>query len=94
MLDIHRHVRSAVVCACVCVYISHAWEGPKDWKYVTYPEENFMSELYDLSNDPDELYNLIDHPGFASKRKSLAVKLEDILEEMSRNTQLRTSRTL
>jgi N-acetylglucosamine-6-sulfatase len=55
----------------------------KDWKYVTYPEENFMSELYDLSNDPDELYNLIDHPGFASKRKSLAVKLEDILEEMS-----------
>ena len=54
----------------------------KDWKYVTYPEENFISELYDLSNDPEELYNLIDHPGFASKRKYLASKLEGILEDM------------
>ena len=31
----------------------------KDWKYVTYPEEGFKSELYNLNNDL-RLYNLID----------------------------------
>lgn len=55
----------------------------KDWKYVTYPEADFMSELYDLSNDPDELYNLIDHAGFASKKEYMADSLTQILEDMS-----------
>ena len=52
----------------------------KDWKYVTYPESNYISELYNLSNDPKELYNLIDNPSYSKIAKKLDKSLSKLLK--------------
>jgi arylsulfatase A-like enzyme len=44
-------------------------------------------ELYDLSNDPHELYNLFHEPGHASVRQRLKIKLLDVMAETEDRTQ-------
>ena len=45
-----------------------------DWKLVAYPGESF-GELYDLGQDPDELYNLYDSPEAQTARGGLYERL-------------------
>ena len=54
----------------------------KDWKYVTYPEEDFISELYNLSNDPKELYNLIDDDSYARVLSKLDKSFKKLLKKL------------
>ncbi len=53
----------------------------ENWKYVTYPESNYTSELYHLSEDPKELYNLIDQDNY----KKVAKKLDKALNKLLKN---------
>jgi arylsulfatase A-like enzyme len=46
------------------------------WKLIRYPEINF-SQLFDLKNDPDELYNLAEKTEFQGKIKDLSAKLKE-----------------
>ena len=55
----------------------------KDWKYVTYPEEDFISELYNLSNDPKELYNLIDDDSYARVLSKLDKSFKKLLKKIN-----------
>ena len=55
----------------------------KDWKYVTYPEEGFKSELYNLNNDPKELYNLIDDESHAKVLSKLDKSFEKLLKKIN-----------
>ena len=52
-----------------------------DWKYVTYPENEYISELYNLSEDPDELYNLVEHPKYLSMLEYMKKALNTHLKE-------------
>jgi N-acetylglucosamine-6-sulfatase len=54
----------------------------KDWKYVTYPEAGFTSELYDLTNDPKELYNLVDDKSYARVLSKLDKSFYKLLKEI------------
>ena len=55
----------------------------KDWKYVTYPEEGFKSELYNLNNDPKELYNLIDDDSYARVLSKLEKSFKKLLNKIN-----------
>jgi arylsulfatase A-like enzyme len=57
----------------------------KDWKFVTYPEANFISELYNLASDPKELYNLIDNDEYASTQSKMEAGLKDLLIKIDYN---------
>ena len=48
---------------------------------MTYPESNYTSELYHLSEDPKELYNLIDQDNY----KKVAKKLDKALNKFLKN---------
>jgi arylsulfatase A-like enzyme len=56
------------------------------WKYVHYPvgdgtDDRHKAELYDLENDPEERYNLIDDPRYASVLEELKQELVRLQEE-------------
>ena len=53
----------------------------ENWKYVTYPESDYTSELYHLTEDPKELYNLIDQDSY----KKVAQKLDKALNKLLKN---------
>ena len=55
----------------------------KDWKYVTYPEEGFKSELYNLNDDPKELYNLINDESYARVLSKLDKSFKKLLREIN-----------
>jgi arylsulfatase A-like enzyme len=42
----------------------------RDWK-CTFELASSAGEMYDLRNDPDEMQNLFDDPGYAKRRKEL-----------------------
>ena len=46
----------------------------REWKLVFYPGESY-GELYHLSEDPDELYNLYDHPEAKPARANMVESL-------------------
>jgi N-acetylglucosamine-6-sulfatase len=50
----------------------------QDWKYVRYPNspKPHMSELYHLSDDPEELINLINHPRYRYKVDEMHAELD------------------
>ena len=50
----------------------------EDWKLVTYPENDYIEELYDLKNDPNELNNLIAE----ATHKEVKVHLQDQLNKL------------
>jgi arylsulfatase A-like enzyme len=52
-------------------------------KYIRYQGIWDRNELYNLKNDPDEKYNLIDDPGYQETAKKLAIELYDWLEHSS-----------
>ncbi len=48
----------------------------RDWKYVTYPDDpQFGAELYDLRNDPGELFNLAADPAQAARTRELGDRI-------------------
>jgi len=51
------------------------------YKYIRYYGLWDSNELYDLENDPDEMYNIIEKPEHQELVKSLASELYDWLEE-------------
>lgn len=57
----------------------------RDWKYIRYvnttPE---VEEMYELSNDPLELNNLIDDQNFTVKRNLLRERYNDYFEKFSK----------
>lgn len=54
----------------------------REWKYVTYPEDpGLQPELYDLRTDPDERLNLAGLPAHEAQQRSLAQRLEALLQE-------------
>ncbi|GJM08272.1 MAG: acetylglucosamine-6-sulfatase [Lysobacteraceae bacterium] len=64
-----------------------AYDGVRSerWKYIVYTDHDF-AELYDLANDPDETFNLIDSPDHSTvieqleqQRRHLAAALADKL---------------
>lgn len=57
-----------------------------DWKYIHYPHgdggpDRHKADLFHLSVDPDEKYNLIDDPRYADKVAELKAELERLLVE-------------
>ncbi len=57
-----------------------------DWKYVRYPHgdggpDRHKADLFHLSADPDEKYNLVDDPRYADKVAELKAELERLLVE-------------
>lgn len=69
-----------------CVFFEHyaAWWGLHPFyaartatmKYVRYYGDDDCEELYDLENDPDELKNVVNEPGYAAQRSALAEKAD------------------
>lgn len=57
----------------------HAYRT-KEWKFVRYPDGDFISELYHLAEDPDELYNLAQQSDYAEQVATMAAKLDAQLE--------------
>ena len=46
----------------------------KDWRItIRYGED--WNEMYDLKNDPDEVDNLWDHPGYAEEQSRLVLNM-------------------
>jgi len=57
-----------------------------EWKYVHYPHgdggpDRHMAELYNLKEDPNETYNLINDPKYASVVKELKAELARLLKQ-------------
>ena len=50
------------------------------YKYIRYHGIWDRNELYDLQNDPHEMYNLIESPKHQSRIKAMAEKLYDWLD--------------
>ena len=59
----------------------HAYRTQK-WKYVMYPDGDYKSELYDLVNDPDELYNLAQKSGYDDTLATLKEQLDSTLNSI------------
>ena len=57
----------------------HAYRT-KDWKFVRYPDGDYESELYDLAEDPEELYNLAKNSDYSDQHAKMAAKLDSQLE--------------
>jgi N-acetylglucosamine-6-sulfatase len=57
----------------------HAYRT-KDWKFVRYPDGDYESELYDLAEDPGELYNLAKKSDYSDQHAKMAAKLDAQLE--------------
>jgi hypothetical protein len=66
-------------------YSKQQWVNPirtiitKQYKYNRYIKHG--EELYDLDNDPDEVTNLIDDPGYAPIKDKLSRKLDQWLKD-------------
>ena len=50
---------------------------------MTYPEEHFTSELYDLGNDPKELYNLYNDETYTKTISKLDKSLNKLLKKIN-----------
>jgi len=59
----------------------HAYRT-EEWKIVRYPDGDFESELYHISADPNELYNLVANPEYAGKLAEMSAKLDAQLDEI------------
>ncbi len=51
------------------------------WKYITYPDIDDITELYDLKNDPLEMKNLASDPKHAKVVAEMKVRLARLLKE-------------
>jgi hypothetical protein len=51
------------------------------WKLVTYPDTEELSELYDLKNDPYEMTNLIKDPAYQNKIAELQEEIDRLVKE-------------
>jgi N-acetylglucosamine-6-sulfatase len=49
------------------------------WKYITYPTEKGMDELYDLKSDHYEMQNVVEHPDSRDALASLKEELQKLL---------------
>jgi N-acetylglucosamine-6-sulfatase len=57
-----------------------------EWKYIHYPHgdggpDRYIAELYNIKQDPDERYNLIDDPNKAALIEELKTKLTASMKE-------------
>lgn len=48
------------------------------WKYVTYPDSDNVSELYDLESDPREMRNLVSDPRAEGTLRTLQSRLDEL----------------
>ena len=53
----------------------------EDFKLVTYPDTDEISELYDLKNDPHEMNNLIDAPAYQKKAAQLQKEIDRLASQ-------------
>jgi arylsulfatase A-like enzyme len=60
----------------------HAYRS-KDWKYVTYPDGDFKSELYHLAEDPEELYNLAQVAKYKDIKAEYVARTQRILDSIN-----------
>lgn len=51
------------------------------WKYITYPETDYVDELYDLENDPHEMDNLAVDGKYEDRVDAMRDRLERLKEE-------------
>jgi arylsulfatase A-like enzyme len=51
----------------------------KDWKLITYPENDYTKELYKISEDPEELYNLVNDRKYTTVLNSMDESLYNLL---------------
>jgi arylsulfatase A-like enzyme len=63
------------------------------YKYIRYQGIWDRNELYDIENDPDEMYNLIERPEYQAMIKDMANQLYDWLEN-TEGTQIPLKRTV
>lgn len=85
-IDVVRALRREAPVGDECVFFEHyaAWWGVHPFyaartatmKYVRYYGPEDFEELYDLANDPDELHNVIDDPGYLEQRRELAARAD------------------
>ena len=59
----------------------------EDWKLVTYPDTEEISELYHLKSDPHEMNNLIHEPDYRKK----VVELQKEIDRLARQTDYKKS---
>lgn len=78
------------------VLVEHLWdfnnippsEGlrTKDWKYFRYINDQSITELYNLAEDPMEINNLAKDPAYASKAKQFDKTLDVMTTTLSNNS--------
>jgi len=84
--DVAQALRREAPTGDECVFFEHyaAWWGIHPFygvrtatmKYVRYYGGDDFEELYDLANDPDELRNVIDDPGYGEQRRALTARAD------------------
>jgi arylsulfatase A-like enzyme len=66
------------------------------WKLGVYPQDGNEGDLYDLTDDPDELSNLFDHPDYRKIREDLLARMlaknPFLAAEMEKGTSIEESR--
>ncbi|MEM7655659.1 MAG: family 78 glycoside hydrolase catalytic domain [Bacteroidota bacterium] len=75
------------------ILIEHLWdfehippsEGVRtqDWKYFRYVDDQSHEELYQLSEDPQEILNLADNPAYQETLLAFRSKCNDLIEALS-----------